>query len=610
MASCQTAQWGNSSPYVRLTVTESSSTGTVSTLSWILDYVAPYAASSSANKNYSVIINGITVKSGSYTIGGKTGTNQIAAGTVNIAKTNVNQTVSFGISFAFNLTWSGIYKGTMSAFDSILVPSKTSYTIAYNANGGGGAPSSQTKWAGETTTISNSKPSRTGYTFGGWSTTSTGTVEYVSGASYTADASATLYAVWTALTYRVQYNDNGGTGVPSEQTKVYGTALTLSGVTPTRAKYTFQGWGVAPSSTTPTYYPNSDYTQNAAITLYAVWKLAYVAPRITNFSLERCNPDGTVDIEYAPDPVKTNGAILVTFNWISDYPIKRFYFTYKLTSSSNWTVMVDPVWDTTIVGKKSGSFSYVCWMYDMQPESAYDVQVEFKDDLDGVTPTSGRVSGTIFTIDCLAGGNGVAFGKAADLDGFADCNFNFRLRKNAYIDDQQSIIGYSSTGNEINAFQPRDANGNTKIGYGNYTAKSGITYLYGNDILFGVANPNPTGSGVYKPYRSRGDSFDITFRTAGYVTNSGKEVSFWLPISEPIVGGPVVSVTSLNGFVLRQNGLYTHGSSSSVYATPSSYEAIVHYEAGIYIKATFNDVTNAVNNDSIGILWSGTVSFS
>ena len=69
------------------------------------------------------------------------------------------------------------------------------YTLTYNANGGSGAPSSQ---SGATSyTVSSTKPTRSGYTFLGWSTSSTATsASYVSGNTITLSANTTLYAVW------------------------------------------------------------------------------------------------------------------------------------------------------------------------------------------------------------------------------------------------------------------------------------------------------------------------------------------------------------------------------------------------------------------------------
>ncbi len=56
------------------------------------------------------------------------------------------------------------------------------YNISYNANGGSGAPSSQTKYYDKLLSLSSLKPIRTGYTFKGWSTSSTATkASYQSG---------------------------------------------------------------------------------------------------------------------------------------------------------------------------------------------------------------------------------------------------------------------------------------------------------------------------------------------------------------------------------------------------------------------------------------------
>lgn len=122
--------------------------------------------------------------------------------------------------------------------------SKTvTYTITYNANGGTNAPASQTKTKDVALTLSNTKPTRTGYNFLGWATTSTASsAQYSSGSSYNANANVTLYAVWEAKTYAVRYDANGGTGAPATQNKVHDKALTLSTELPKYDGYVFKGW--------------------------------------------------------------------------------------------------------------------------------------------------------------------------------------------------------------------------------------------------------------------------------------------------------------------------------------------------------------------------------
>ena len=164
---------------------------------------------------------------------------------------------------------------TLYAIWTANVPEPETYTVSYNTNGGSGAPSAQVKTENVTLTLSSTKPTRSGYTFKGWSTSKTATSPtYYAGGSYTANASATLYAVWeqnAPTTYTVSYNANGGSGAPSSQTKTHNVTLTLSSTKPTRSGYTFLGWSTSSTATSPTYYTSGSYTANASATLYAVW---------------------------------------------------------------------------------------------------------------------------------------------------------------------------------------------------------------------------------------------------------------------------------------------------------------------------------------------------
>lgn len=71
------------------------------------------------------------------------------------------------------------------------------YTVTYNANGGIGAPSSQTFESGKSVKLSSTKPTRSGYTFLGWAkSSSASSASYYSGSTYTFAQNITLYAVW------------------------------------------------------------------------------------------------------------------------------------------------------------------------------------------------------------------------------------------------------------------------------------------------------------------------------------------------------------------------------------------------------------------------------
>lgn len=104
--------------------------------------------------------------------------------------------------------------GTMtSSVTKTLTASRKTYTISYNANGGTGAPSSQTKTYGITLTLSNTKPVKIGYPFLGWTANSNGSgTVYQPGGSFTTNANTTLYAKYstTQTSYTVTLNVDAG----------------------------------------------------------------------------------------------------------------------------------------------------------------------------------------------------------------------------------------------------------------------------------------------------------------------------------------------------------------------------------------------------------------
>lgn len=149
-----------------------------------------------------------------------------------------------------------------------LVVSTITYTVTYNANGGSGPPPAQTKTKDVTLYLSSTKPTRTGYDFRGWSTSSTATsATYQPGGAYTGNANLTLYAVWVR-TYTITFNANGGTGEPASQTKRAGEDIILSSIIPTRTGYTFLCWQTSQGNA---YYSGEKYTKDGDITLYANW---------------------------------------------------------------------------------------------------------------------------------------------------------------------------------------------------------------------------------------------------------------------------------------------------------------------------------------------------
>lgn len=179
----------------------------------------------------------------------------------------------------------------MIAYANILVPNVVSkgmeftisvkrnlWYVTYNANGGTGAPSTQKKHFNNALYLSTQKPTRSGYTFKGWSTSSSSSyAQYQPGDSFTTDADTTLYAVWSqniTKTWSITYNANGGSNAPAKQTANIGQSIIITSSKPTRTGYTFLGWSTWNESPHPeaAFTPGYPYISEYDITLYAVWQ--------------------------------------------------------------------------------------------------------------------------------------------------------------------------------------------------------------------------------------------------------------------------------------------------------------------------------------------------
>ena len=117
-----------------------------------------------------------------------------------------------------------------------------SVVVSFNANGGICETTSNELISGE---VYGTLPvaTRTGYTFDGWYTALENGTKVESSTLITATEDHTLYANWTAITYNVVLNENGGNNVEDLTYTVETTTLTLP--TLTRDGYTFNGWFTA-----------------------------------------------------------------------------------------------------------------------------------------------------------------------------------------------------------------------------------------------------------------------------------------------------------------------------------------------------------------------------
>ena len=236
-------------------------------------------------------------------------------------------------------------KQMTTSANPITKPSKSAYTISYNANGTGVTVSNEsftptfngyytatssgtkmidsngyitsnlinTKYTANTTLYAQwnqnytlSTISKTGYTCS-WNTKSDGTgTKYNSGATASITANTTLYAICTANTYKVTFNPNGGKVSPTYKLVTfdsnYGKDSTLP--TPTRAdstdsasgktiSYVFEGWYTAANGGTKV---TDETLVNTASnhSIYAHW---ISKPIITGGSADWINKEVNIALE-------------------------------------------------------------------------------------------------------------------------------------------------------------------------------------------------------------------------------------------------------------------------------------------------------------------------
>lgn len=211
---------------------------------------APTETTKTIGQTFSVASIGSSSKSG-YTFGGwSDGTSTYQAGTNNytVGSSNVVLTAQWNLAV---------------------------YVVTYNSNGGTGTGSrtseNYTYGATAITLPSIGNLARTGYSFGGWSTSSGVSATPISG-TYTPTGSITLYAVWNPVTYTITFNSSGGGTAPNSVTYTTGgTTVTLPSVgSMAKTGYDFSGWATTANGTA---LSNSGYTVSADTTLYAKWTI-------------------------------------------------------------------------------------------------------------------------------------------------------------------------------------------------------------------------------------------------------------------------------------------------------------------------------------------------
>ena len=300
--------------------------------SYSISYTMNGGTNSSSNPSSYNVLYGVTFANPSRT--GYTFKNWTIDGT---AVTGINPGANASFSSSSDL-YNKLASRTTGNKTVVANWTANTYTVTFNANGGSTPTASKTvTYASTYGTLPT--PTRDGYDFNGWYTAASGGSKITSSTTVSITAAQTLYAQWSAKTYTITYDANGGTGAPSAQTKTHGVDLVLSTTEPTRAdakqdtftvmftdkdgylnipsrtcesynKYTFIGWDEEKNVMTASYAPGGKYTTNASATLYANWRAVLIMGVITLPTAEECQRDGyellgfsttsNGTVEYAP----------------------------------------------------------------------------------------------------------------------------------------------------------------------------------------------------------------------------------------------------------------------------------------------------------------------
>lgn len=228
-------------------------------------------------------------------------------------------------------------------------------------------------------------------------------------------------------------------------------------------------------------------------------------------------------------------------------------------------------------------------IFDVALETIFRKKVTMNSDLQ-VNGNSGFSGGASFYGDAACNGTFYA-------NGNLNANKDIGVGGNMWFNQNNGILFVTrNDGVQLEAINTCDGENNLSFGWTNYNEQRGDTYIGGKDVYFRISGgANKVG---YRPYYRRGDSIDVRMGTAGYVTSGTKEFYFAIPLGKPVVGNPTVSVSSINGLIMRQNSNYII---KADWVQPDRYSAAVRDNNAIWVIAFWNSATNAANNSPVGI---------
>ena len=190
-----------------------------------------------------------------------------------------------------NFPYIGAYDCYSITNDISFTTATKQYTVSYDANGGTGAPASQTKTHNVDLTLSSAIPQKEGHVFKGWATgRNETTVAYAPGAVYKTNSELSLVAVWEANKYTVTFHLMGGTGNFPDIEKTYAVPAVIPETVPQKDGFVFAGWSESQDAAIVDYLIGDTIYKEQDLDLYAVWEAD--TPPYTHGDI---NGDGSVN---------------------------------------------------------------------------------------------------------------------------------------------------------------------------------------------------------------------------------------------------------------------------------------------------------------------------
>ena len=158
------------------------------------------------------------------------------------------------------------------------------YTVTFNDNYTSPTPLTTTQSSHVAANLTSNPWTRSGYTFGGWATSSAnataGTVAYANNASYPFTSSTTLYAIWSVNSYTFAYDSNtatSGSAPSGGGSKNFGATITVNSNTYSKTDHRFDRWYTTANGTGGTPYAAAETFAMPAqsVTLFAQWTRVY-----------------------------------------------------------------------------------------------------------------------------------------------------------------------------------------------------------------------------------------------------------------------------------------------------------------------------------------------